>query len=81
MVNSRSDALDTGGPRSTFPAVTPGEEVHRLRLTIHYDGTHFHGWQVQATERTVQGEIEAGIERLTNRRSTPARPPRMCAAS
>jgi tRNA pseudouridine38-40 synthase len=48
----------------------PGEEVHRLRLTIHYDGTHFHGWQVQATERTVQGEIEAGVQRLTGRHRT-----------
>ena len=50
--------------------MTPGEEVHRLRLTIHYDGTHFHGWQVQATERTVQGEVEAGIARLTGRHRT-----------
>jgi len=50
--------------------VTPGEEVHRLRLTIHYDGTHFHGWQMQATERTVQGEIEAVLERLTGRPRT-----------
>lgn len=50
--------------------MTPGEEVHRIRLTIHYDGTHFHGWQVQATERTVQGEIEAGVARLTGRHRT-----------
>ncbi|MBC8256551.1 MAG: tRNA pseudouridine(38-40) synthase TruA [Candidatus Marinimicrobia bacterium] len=27
-------------------------------MTIQYDGTDFHGWQVQAKGRTVQGDIE-----------------------
>lgn len=36
-----------------------------LRLTIAYDGTDFHGWQVQPQQRTVQGEIEAAIQRIT----------------
>ena len=29
-----------------------------FKLTIQYDGTDFHGWQVQAKGRTVQGDIE-----------------------
>ena len=40
----------------------------RLQLTLQYDGSGFHGWQVQKRERTVQGEIEAAIERLMGSR-------------
>ena len=30
-------------------------------MTIQYDGSDFHGWQVQAHERTVQGDIETAL--------------------
>jgi tRNA pseudouridine38-40 synthase len=39
-----------------------------LRLLIEYDGTGFHGWQVQASGRTVQGELEQAFERITGSR-------------
>ena len=39
--------------------------MRNLRLTIAYDGTDFAGWQVQPNQRTVQEELEKGIERLT----------------
>jgi tRNA pseudouridine38-40 synthase len=48
-------------------AVTSGEEI-RLALTLHYDGSAFFGWQSQRQERTVQGELETAIERLTGAR-------------
>jgi tRNA pseudouridine38-40 synthase len=42
-----------------------GPEEHRIRLTLHYDGGAFAGWQVQPGKRTVQSELEAALERLT----------------
>jgi tRNA pseudouridine38-40 synthase len=42
-------------------------ETHRIRFTVHYDGRDFFGWQVQAKERTVQGELERVLSRLFNR--------------
>jgi tRNA pseudouridine38-40 synthase len=41
--------------------------LHRIRLTLQYDGRAFHGWQVQPDQRTVQGELERVLSRLTNR--------------
>jgi tRNA pseudouridine38-40 synthase len=35
-----------------------------FRLLIQYDGTDFHGWQVQDNERTIQGELERVIGTL-----------------
>lgn len=42
--------------------------LSRFALTIHYDGTPFHGWQLQPETPTVQGELEAVLERLTGAR-------------
>jgi tRNA pseudouridine38-40 synthase len=39
--------------------------MRNLKIVIAYDGTDFHGWQYQPNERTIQGELEAALERVT----------------
>lgn len=38
----------------------------RYKAIIAYDGTHFHGFQKQPNERTVQEEIEKTLARMNN---------------
>lgn len=40
------------------------------RLDIAYDGRRFAGWAAQPGQRTVQGELEAAIERIAGERVT-----------
>jgi tRNA pseudouridine38-40 synthase len=40
-----------------------------FKLTLAYDGTDFAGWQRQPGRRTVQGELQGAIERITQQRS------------
>jgi tRNA pseudouridine38-40 synthase len=35
------------------------------KLTLAYDGTDFHGWQIQPGQTTIQGELSSAIERIT----------------
>lgn len=39
--------------------------MKRVLLTIEYDGSGFYGWQKQNGFRTVQGELESAIEKVT----------------
>ena len=36
----------------------------KIALTIMYDGTRFHGWQVQNNARSVQGTLQDGLEKI-----------------
>ncbi len=41
-----------------------------FKLTLQYDGTDFHGWQMQGEERTVQGELTRVVTLLEGRSVT-----------
>ncbi len=55
--------------------VFPGNEVplnaQMWKIVLAYDGTDFHGWQVQPGLRTVQGELASAIEHVTGERVLP----------
>src|SRR6266404_5268795 len=38
-----------------------------FKLTIQYDGTDFHGWQMQGELRTVQGELTRALSLIDGR--------------
>lgn len=44
--------------------------TRNIRLKIQFDGSRFSGWQMQASDRTVQGELVDAIQRLTGRKVT-----------
>jgi tRNA pseudouridine38-40 synthase len=39
--------------------------MRTFKLTLAYDGSDFAGWQWQPNKRTIQGEVQAAIERVT----------------
>src|SRR3954471_3404037 len=53
------------GRRRACEAGQPCVEMN-FKLLIQYDGTDFHGWQVQENDRTIQGELERVIGMLVD---------------
>jgi tRNA pseudouridine38-40 synthase len=60
------DGSDVGAPQPQ----TAGDQTaaRRLALLVEYEGTRYMGFQLQAGQPTIQGELEQGLERLTGRR-------------
>jgi tRNA pseudouridine38-40 synthase len=42
--------------------------VPRFKLVVEYAGTRYSGWQIQKNARTVQGEIDSAIRKVSGRR-------------
>ena len=38
--------------------------MHNWKLTLTYDGTNYHGWQIQPGLITVQGELQGALRRI-----------------
>ena len=46
-------------------SVSVGGDMRYLRAQVAYDGTDFCGYQIQVEQRTVQGELEAALQQIT----------------
>jgi tRNA pseudouridine38-40 synthase len=43
--------------------------LFKFKITLEYDGTNFYGWQIQPDHRTVQGELEKALFKMTSQRT------------
>lgn len=39
--------------------------MHNIKLTLAYDGTDFHGWQIQPGQATIQGSLTEVLRKIT----------------
>lgn len=44
--------------------------MRNIKLTIEYDGSNYFGWQKQNNGKTIQGEIEKAIEKITKEKTS-----------
>jgi tRNA pseudouridine38-40 synthase len=51
--------------------ITEALNSRTLKLTLAYDGSSYHGWQVQPGKATIQGTLADAMESLTGERSLP----------
>jgi tRNA pseudouridine38-40 synthase len=54
-----------------LPPLINSSHAQMWKLVLAYDGTDFHGWQVQPGLPTIQGELAAAIERVCSERTLP----------
>lgn len=53
------------------PEVVSEIAPRNWRVLVSYDGTEFHGWQIQPGLATIQGELQAALERVTGEAPLP----------
>jgi tRNA pseudouridine38-40 synthase len=56
-------------PNQNPSQIAPDAQTWKLILA--YDGTDFHGWQIQPDRPTIQGELQAALERVTGEAPLP----------
>lgn len=51
-------------PCTFVPSVFGWDLMHNIKLIIEYDGTPYHGWQLQPGLSTIQGELEKALKSI-----------------
>ena len=54
-----------------LPCSVNSPNMQMWKLVLAYDGTDFHGWQIQPGFATIQGELADAIERVCGERTLP----------
>ena len=44
--------------------------IRKLKLLIEYEGTQYHGWQVQSNGITIQEILQGALQKITGRKTT-----------
>jgi tRNA pseudouridine38-40 synthase len=65
LPTSSPSAADRADLEADLESASLPTETQRVALVVQYLGTHFHGWQRQLNQRTVQEEIETAIASMT----------------
>jgi tRNA pseudouridine38-40 synthase len=65
--NSQQPTANLQQPTYNNQQPTTNLQMPNFKLTIEYDGTLYHGWQIQRNGRTVQGEIENVLSIITGK--------------
>lgn len=55
---------DAPNAQAPAPVGQSSEKRRTIRVELEFDGGGFEGWQRQVTGRTIQGQVEAALERL-----------------
>ena len=42
--------------------------LYRYKIVVQYDGTNYHGWQIQKNHKTIQGELEKALSDFISQR-------------
>jgi tRNA pseudouridine38-40 synthase len=65
--SSMQDLASVSLPELHVGVNLPGSPMRRIKILVSYDGSDYHGWQVQPGLATVQGVLEAVISRIDGR--------------